>query len=144
MSNAPTALITNRYADEAEVWLDAKSDYDAAKEALDTAKDTLVSVVSVDDGPYVIVTADSGAVALTDKDRRNFDADKLASLTPGRAQYTGSLAKLVEAGVLKLTVDAKAFDKAVEAGLIEAKIVSKVVTNTSFVDVRKVDKPKPA
>ena len=134
MSTTPNTLITSRYAAEAEVWLDAKSDFEHAKEALDTARETLVSAVSEDDGPYVIATTEGpDAVALTDKDRRNFDADKLTSLV--------SRQSLIDWGVVKLTVDPKQFDLAVKAGKISAKVVSKVVESTSFVDVRKVDKP---
>jgi hypothetical protein len=127
MSKAPISLTTNRWADLAQNWLDAKDDYEEAKADLSIERSALLEAVDTEGHPFVIVKTSAGDVAITEKDRRTFDVEKLANLLPLSLAAT----------VTKVVVDVEAFDQAVKEGKISAKVVAKVTTSTPYVDVRK-------
>jgi hypothetical protein len=128
MSKATNSLTTNRWADVADEWIAYKDIFESAKKSLGLRKEALVGLVTFEDHhPFTVINGRLGSVAITEKDRRDFDVDLLCILTPAD----------VFEDVTKVVVDPSRFDDAVKDGRISAKKVAKVTTLTPYVDVRK-------
>lgn len=108
-------------------FLRAKKAQGEAKKAYDSARTTIIEAFAFDGVEVVFV--DDHKIECVDVTNRDFDLEALEALIPAS----------VLRGVVKMTVDKEAFDKAVKDGLISASVEQAVVTpkHTIRVDATK-------